>query len=57
MADNKKDEIVLPAETAKPAWLQEVEDEARYITLKRIKENEEEKAREAERKARQDGKN
>ena len=52
-----KDEVVLPTEAAKPQWLKDVEEDAVYLTLKRIKENKEEAEREAERKARQDSKN
>jgi hypothetical protein len=41
------------APNRKPAWLQEVEDDATYITQKRIDEHFEEQKREAEKLARQ----
>jgi len=40
------------AENKKPAWLQEVEEDATYITQKRIDEHFEEQRREAEKAAR-----
>lgn len=39
------DNTPLPQESKKPAWLQEVEDDAVYITNKRFKDAEEEKKR------------
>lgn len=56
MTDNKKEEVVLPQSNNKPAWLREVEEDAVYITNKRFQEAEEEKKREADKKARQENK-
>lgn len=44
MADNKPDQV-LPAANPKPQWLQEVEDDAVYITQKRFDDAKEEAKR------------
>jgi hypothetical protein len=47
-----KEEVVLPTENNKPAWLQEVEEDARYITEKRFADQQEQNKRDQEKKAR-----